>query len=637
MHKEIFFRFSEPRDQQKQLVEDIWLALNEGKNLVAHAPTGLGKTDSALSPAISYALKNNKTVFFLTPKISQHEIAVQVVRGLKEKFKLNLKAVDFVGKKYMCIDPFIETAEGSSFYELCAKKRLREACTPYGNARGYSKEQKDKSKIYLEILNESNSSVLSHHEIKEISKEFAFAGEHRPLCPYEVATILASKANIVIGDYFHLLSPTVQDIVLKRINKKLEDCIIIVDEAHNLPDRVRSLMSSSLSTFHLRKASDELDKLNQQEFREKIKKIEKKLRELAMQKLSEKNNEVLISKEKFNEILKEVSDQIEDFALELRELGSEFLEGSGKTKSSLISISNFLIKWEEESEARVRILQRNKSRDEVSIQLRALDPSLITKNIFSKVHSVILMSGTLLPTKMYADLLGLQEEKTELKEYSSPFPKHNKLNLIDPSVTTKFTERKTEEFQKIGMQIIKIVNEVPGNSAVFFPSYKILESVYPFIQDKISRQIFKQKEKMNSNEAASMLQSFRNAGHGFGGTLLGVLGGSFSEGVDYLGNALKGVVIVGVPLQEMNLELKSLIDYYEEKFGRGWHYAYIYPAMNKAMQAAGRCIRDISDEGIITFMDKRYLWQNYSSCFPKDFSKTVTVEPEKFVKLFFSN
>jgi len=116
-----------------------------------------------------------------------------------------------------------------------------------------------------------------------------------------------------------------------------------------------------------------------------------------------------------------------------------------------------------------------------------------------------------------------------------------------------------------------------------------------------------------------------------------VLGGSFSEGVDYLGNALKGVVIVGVPLQEMNLELKSLIDYYEEKFGRGWHYAYIYPAMNKAMQAAGRCIRDISDEGIITFMDKRYLWQNYSSCFPKDFSKTVTVEPEKFVKLFFSN
>ncbi len=85
----------------------------------------------------------------------------------------------------------------------------------------------------------------------------------------------------------------------------------------------------------------------------------------------------------------------------------------------------------------------------------------------------------------------------------------------------------------------------------------------------------------------------------------------------------------------MNLELKCLIDYYQEKFGRGWHYAYLYPAISRAIQASGRVIRNESDEGIAVFLDKRYTWQNYRGCFPKDFKAITTDDPAKYARMFF--
>jgi len=121
-----------------------------------------------------------------------------------------------------------------------------------------------------------------------------------------------------------------------------------------------------------------------------------------------------------------------------------------------------------------------------------------------------------------------------------------------------------------------------------------------------------------------------------GGILAGVQAGSFSEGVDYANNLLDAVIIVGLPLEIPNLEVKSLIEYYDFKFERGWDYGYIYPAMNRALQAAGRCIRSETDRGAIILMDERFRWQNYAKCFPKDFSAIVTELPEKYVAGFFS-
>ncbi|MDO8538009.1 MAG: ATP-dependent DNA helicase [archaeon] len=632
--EEVLFRFDKPREQQKDLVIDIAQALEEKKHLVAHAPTGLGKTDSALSAAITFALRENKTIFFLTPKISQHQIAVEVVKGIAKKFKKNILGVDLIGKKYQCIDPLILQSDFDGFYEMCSKKVKHEACPYYANAKGYTKQEKEQSKFYIDRLLQKDYDVIwSHQEMKEHSMNAVGKDGERPMCPYEVSMEVAKKSNVIIGDYFHLLNPFIQELVLARLGKKLEDCIIIVDEAHNLPERLRKIMSSSLSSFVVKKAEEEAVKLNNIELRDKLKLLEKSLKEIAKTHLAIETFEALVSKHALLDRIKEEIPELELFCDELSVQGTEYMEAATKSKSFMISVAHFLEKWSQEQEANIRMIRRTKT-DDFSLNVRCLDSSIVSRKIFSQVHSAILMSGTLTPMKMYADILGLEEERTLLREYSSPFPKHNRLNLIVPTVTTQYTERKFDEFQKIAQEVSKIVNIVPGNSVVFFPSFGVLNQVYSFLPELVSREMLVQRERMNAFDLAQLIQRFRNAGNAFGSVLLAVSGGSISEGIDLPGNQLLCALIVGIPLQEMDLELKCLIDYYDEKFHAGWKYGYIFPAMNKAIQASGRVIRSESDEGITVFLDKRYEWENYKNCFPKDFSSISTREPEKYVKLF---
>ena len=605
-------------------------AIHEKKHLLAHAPTGMGKTIGVLCPAISYAMENKKTVFFLTSKISQHEIAVESVKLMNEKFGLGIRGVDLVGRKYLCSSSRVVDCESSSFYELCRKRRRNAECLPYSNIVGFTALQKKKAKENQEKILRGVNGILSHLELKE----FAESHLSSPCCGYETSMLLAKEADVVIADYFHIFDPGIRRVVLQRMKRKLEDCIIIVDEAHNLPDRIRSLLSSSLSVYALDGAMEELDKLEQPGFREPLEEIKNAVNSLAKKKLSEKTKEALIKREDFSKTI-ELIDANETLAAELKEFGAEYLEKFPHGKFFLGSVANFIEKWPERSEAIIRLVSHKKRHP--LLQIKALDASIATAEIFRDCHSSILMSGTLLPVKMYADLLGINESKAVFREFLSPFPKENKLSLVITGVTTKYTERCAGEFEKIGKIASKIVNKVPGNSAVFFPSFALLESIAPYIEENSSRKLMKQKSGMNSEERTKLLSEFRARGKSFGAVLLAVSAGSFAEGIDFLGDQLLCAVIVGVPLGEMDLETQCLVSYYQKKFGEGWHYAYIYPAMTRAIQASGRVIRDETDRGVVAFLDKRYLWSTYRKCFPKDFELIDSSEPEKLVEEFWSS
>jgi DNA excision repair protein ERCC-2 len=213
------------------------------------------------------------------------------------------------------------------------------------------------------------------------------------------------------------------------------------------------------------------------------------------------------------------------------------------------------------------------------------------------------------------------------------------LNLIVPTSTTLYAERTAEQFDEISKLVAKVACAVPGNVAVFFPSFDVLREVLMRVQqNKLlgSRPIFAQQERMNATQRHALLQRFRDAASSHA-VLFAVAGGMFSEGIDYFGEQLLGAIIVGVPLQEMNLETKCLIEYYEEKFGRGWHYGYIFPAVNKALQAAGRVIRSEKDRGVAVFIDKRYLWKNYAGCLPQENNFLVVDNPARYVRDFFKS
>lgn len=624
----VFFPYEKIRLEQDRLLNDVMKAIENKKHLLCHAPTGLGKTAGVLCPALSHALQEQKTVFFLTPKISQHEIAVQLVKDLNKKFGLGIQGIDLVGRKFMCSNLFLSDAMQSAFYELCRKKRRREECEFYENIIGFDSKQREKARLYQSELKKEYDGIWSHLELKDYC-ENAFNG--KGLCAYEAAMLLAKKSSIVIADYYHLFNPGIQGIVLQKAKKKLKDCILVIDEAHNLPERVRKLLGATLSIHSIDRAIDELDKLNQPGLTKRLQAIKKIVKGIGRQKLSAKKTEALIARETLSKELKKI-DESEMLSVELRDFGAEFIEAFPQGRSFLISIANFLERWSEEQPSYIRIVKSTGKN--ISIQLKALDPGIVTKKIFSESHSSILMSGTLLPTKMYSDLLGLDENRTELKEYSSPFPRENKLSLVVPTVTTKYSRRNPEEFERIAGIVSAIVDRIPGNSAVFFPSFELIETIAPLLEEKTSRVLLKQKREMNSRERFNLLNRFKQHGTGFGAVLLAVASGSFSEGIDFFGEQLLGAIIVGIPLGEMDLEVECLIKYYQEKFGSGWHYGYLYPAVARAIQASGRVIRDRNDRGVIVFLDKRYTWQNYEKCFPKDFEKIVTEKPEKFVEEF---
>lgn len=116
-----------------------------------------------------------------------------------------------------------------------------------------------------------------------------------------------------------------------------------------------------------------------------------------------------------------------------------------------------------------------------------------------------------------------------------------------------------------------------------------------------------------------------------------MLGGSFSEGVDFQGDLLNGVVIVGVGLPMVNIENNIIKEYFEEKYGAGFDYAYTYPGFNKVVQAAGRVIRSEYDRGVVILVDERYKYQIYKSLMPDFWSHKITLNSIGMIKIILSH
>jgi DNA excision repair protein ERCC-2 len=236
---------------------------------------------------------------------------------------------------------------------------------------------------------------------------------------------------------------------------------------------------------------------------------------------------------------------------------------------------------------------------------------------------------------MYAEVLGLPKNVT-LKEFPSPFPPENKLNLIIAKTSTKYTARSDNQYKDIANILTDIINTTPGNSAIFFPSYYMKEKIDSYL-NKVEKTVFHEIQNMATTEKEEMINRFRSYKK-TGAALLAVVAGSFGEGIDLPGDELKTVVIVGLPLGRPDLETEALIQYYDAKFNRGWDYGYVLPAFNKIIQNAGRCIRSETDKGVVIFLDERFTWPRYYRCFPSDWKIKVSVDHYKEkIEKFFSN
>jgi len=612
------FPFETVRPEQDKLMDDIRAAISSGQCIIAHAPTGLGKTAAALAPAIEYALKNKLTVFFLTSRNTQHTFVMETLREICKKEKL--VAVDFVGKKGMCPRMRDYEERALNFVEFCKNQKKEGACEEYKKTIRKADFTKDAESFVEDLI--ANGPLYVGELVDKCSGKF---------CAYEISTRLAQRANVIVADYYHLFSPRVRKVFLTRIKKELAKSIVIVDEAHNLPERVRNLLTSKLNTLSLNKLAREVDGN-----KEVLSDISDRVYELANMACRD-STEAKVTKQDFVELVEAAAGRkYSEFIEDLEKAGEDIDDPDDS--DNFTKLVDFFRSWRGEEEGFTRVVSLEKTRGGTklaSLEYSCLHPGTLAGALLASVYSSVLMSGTLVPTDMYRDVLGLKRS-TVLRMYPNPFSTHNRCVLISPTITTKYEERDEAMYKRIAIACTQIINSVNGNSAVFFSSYEVLNKTLFYLQELCEKRLFVEVRGMTKEERQGLISRFKQNLVAGGGAIIGVQGASFSEGIDLPGDFLSAVAIVGVPFAPPDLRQKAVINYYEKNFGKGWDYGYNFPAINKALQAAGRCIRSETDKGVIVFLDKRFGWSKYSQVIPPDWTVRMTDDFSGKIERFFS-
>lgn len=571
------------REGQREIVSGVYHTVSSKKTLFVQAPTGVGKTMSAIFPSVrAIGEGKGETLFYLTAKTITGTVAWEAFHTLREN-GLKFKVTAITAKEKLC---FLDSPE----------------CTP---------EKCPYAKGHFDRVNDAVYELWTTEEVysREVIRAHA---EKWQVCPFEMCLDLSVWVDGVICDYNYAFDPNVH---LKRFfgENISGDYIFLIDEAHNLVERGREMYSAEISRQtlftlrkkirkHFPKLARALDKASRQmlELEEDLKASQNPYQVLS-------NPGVLPVT--FLTISGELEEILEEKNLE-EELRKEILE-------FYFVVRDFLNVSELVDENYV-VYTECFGENDFRLRLFCVNPAANLSEYLKKGRSAVFFSATLFPMLYYRELL-----TTETDAYGiyvqSPFSAKNRRILIGSDVSSRYTRRNHTEYRKIAEYISRCVWQRQGNYMVFFPSYRLMEDVYQVYEEEFSVdwvRCIRQNSDMTEREREEFLEEFQSRE----GTLVGfcVLGGIFSEGVDLTGESLIGAIIVGTGLPQIGSEREILKEYYDRKKQSGFDYAYRYPGMNKVLQAAGRVIRTKEDRGVILLLDDRFLGRDYGEIFPRE-------------------
>jgi len=678
-----YLAHEKPRPGQVEMIRESTEALRSRGYHLAAAPTGIGKTAAALSAALEITQKSptKKHVFFLTSRQSQHRIVVDTVRRINQRRtgKEPITLVDMIGQSGMCVQPFAKESN-LVFSMMCSTARKTKSCRPWiTSAPGLTKRILD--------------SPLHVDELVELTKIHRVGGEITQTCPWKAAREAAGLADVFVGDYNHIFDEGVRQSSLEAMGISLKDIIVVVDEAHNLPDRIRMTMERSITPTIARNTTMELEEyvgaltasyqqnnsvpialeLDVATWAFEVMKIARTktadlFRQLHSDLVSDKE-EGRVEVERFLDIIHRSCDEYEGLTgqktlgenINREDLAVERAHRLPRLADVLLRVEVELETGEDEDTMEpdahkmghilkciemfgkttaLSLVFSSKGR-EGRITSHLLDPGLVSGPVFESVHGAILMSGTLYPPKMYADILDLPAEKTTKTAYSSPFAGERRPVLVAGDVTTKYTQRTPAMWSKIRNHLQALIDGTPGHIAVFAPSYRMMEEILAEHRFKGIRKVMESRE-WSKNDIDSLVENLRSEKEAGQRVLLcGVYGARLSEGIDYNGGILDAVACIGIPNAPPSVLSDSLKAYAGDRFGKNnaWRYTVTQPAINAILQAMGRPIRSIGDRALILLLDQRHTDRTYISCYPSDLRMNATNDPQttaSFARRFFS-
>lgn len=582
------FPFKKYRKGQRELAVAAYKTIEERKNLFVQAPTGIGKTMSTLFPALKAIGENLASkIFYLTAKTITREVPISSMEMLTNK-GLQAKTVIITAKDKICLNSEVK-------------------CNPRDCA--YAKGHFDRvNQAIMDIF--ENENLMNRDIIIQYS-------EKHNVCPFEYSLDICLWADVIICDYNYIFDPQVY---LKRFfDVAAGNYIFLVDEAHNLVDRSREMFSSEINRNDF--------KALKSTFKSTYPKIHKSL-----------NKSINI----FKKIIKDLDinedyyqrEEISDFYFPIKNLMALIepwliQEKNHEDYEKVLDLYFNLISFIKISELYdSHYVTYIKVEDEdIIFKLYCVDSSYLLHESLKRSRGSILFSATLTPLDYFMDLLGASKEDYHIK-LSSPFASENLSLLVGDRISTKYKDR-DKTYKEIVNYIHNFVLGKKGNYFVFFPSYVYMNKVYEIFKEKNpDLNLVIQNNHMNEMEREDFLKYFDEEEV----IAFAVLGGIFSEGIDLIGEKLIGAIIVGVGMPMICFERDIIKEYFNHNFIAGFDYAYVYPGMNKVLQAAGRVIRSEQDKGALLIIDDRYNTYRYKKLFPNEWNHHISVDNSLQIK-----
>ena len=585
----------ELRDYQRSLAEFIYDSIKTGQGAAIEAPTGSGKTLTGLAAAIRHATESGKKILYLTRTNSQQEQVIKELRIMAPH--LGIKAVPIQGRYNLCpLYMEIESGEGftaDSLSRFCngRKKKVREG-------------DRDACRFYNDNVRSEKIMVKLFGEIPT-AEEFFRYGKENLVCPYESLKHAASRADLVIAPYAFYLNPDVAERFLSRWGVSRENLVIILDEAHNLPDLAREASSFSISMRSINLSEKELQEYGDPELAPHFRASDfcETLRNGILDLVRDKLDGREEARIRFSDFAEYAAigarikvEQFWIYASLFALVGDNICnikEQAGKVpRSHVLSLSSRILGWRDsEDQSYVAILNNENSG---TLQAFCLEPTRILENL--KISRTIHMSGTLEPFDTYKKITGFTELAT--RKVGGVFPEENRLVLYYDGVSTKYDEFDDAAAERMRDMIENLISSTGRKTLVFFTSYSMMERI---TGAGFNFRYLSETRENTQNELMSMLATFRRKDM----PLFAVMGGRVSEGMNFPGNELQMVILAGVPYPRPDAKQKALYAYYQNAYNRGWEYSVTFPVVVRMRQAIGRLIRGEDDTGVALILDRR--------------------------------
>ncbi|MBQ8720362.1 MAG: ATP-dependent DNA helicase [Clostridia bacterium] len=602
------FPYESVREGQSEFIRSVYKNIARGTSLCASAPTGTGKTVSAIFPAIR-ALGDGRCdkVFYLTPKTTTQAAAGDCINLFAEN-GVKIRSVMLSAKDRICI--------GSRACRIDRASCQNSKCNKLAEAT-------------LELYSEGKS-VVTSDDIAHLARRFS-------VCPYELSLSYSELCDIVICDFNYLFDPRVY---IRRFFDTGGSFVFLVDEAHNLVDRAREMYSAELSSLDI---SDMLASElvgEHSPLGKALSDFERGFRSLVSLYLKDELRTDEHGVPHGATHMKEPPGELYTLAGELLTDAEASLLGaySDKTEERTQKINlyrAFYYKISAFNEALARFddgyeLFMFCDGDEVRMKLYCIDTGRIIAERVSLGRCAVFFSATLEPIEYFSSLLGCERASEKLM-LSSPFASEQVSVSIMDKVSTRYSERQ-DTLTAVARIIAATVSAKRGNYMIFSPSFAYsdaLSEVFRRAYPKIS--VLTQRKDMSTREKREFLEKFKKKSSSY---LIGfcVMGGIFSEGVDLAGDSLIGAVVVGIGMPSLSYEREAISAYFDEKCESGKQFAYIYPGLNRVLQAAGRVIRRDEDRGVIVLIDDRFADPLYKKSLPSFWSSVRFVEDAKALR-----